>query len=287
LPSPKELAILGQYLKSKDKGLRGLVIISDIHAGSTEALLHPGFLTEKAQPVGQTPIARWMWECWGFANTWLAGVFDPKEYALIVNGDCIEGNHHCTDEIWSVNPRDHAKCAVELLEPLAKRAAKTFMVKGTEIHVGDQENSIGHKIGAEVNPEHGQPFWQRLALDICGVRVSVRHHFPATTRSYLEGSQHSIQLGNATVEAVRAGDRAPQILIGAHRHRTGHFCDGNRLTVVTGAWQGITKHVWKIAPDARPCPSIYALDWRDKGDGELPAVHFRIFNPPTGGSVSV
>lgn len=271
----------------KKPPIRALVIISDLHSGSTESLLHPDFITEKGLPIGQTAIAAWFWECWKIGHSWLSGIVNPKEYALILNGDLIEGNHHGTQEIWSVSTRDHAKAAEELLTEPSRRAAKTFIVRGTECHVNGTENSIAKAIHAEVNPEHGQPNWDHLLLDVCGVRVSVRHHFPATTRSYLEASQHSIQIGNATNEAVRAGDIAPRVLIGAHRHRTGHYCDGNRLTVVTGAWQGLTRHGHKVVPDGRPCPSIYVLDWRDRRDGELPVVHFRHFNPPAAKAVTL
>ena len=267
--------------------IRAAVFISDIHSGSTESILQPGFVTEKNQPIGQTPIAAWFYECWKIGHDWLADLLPEKEYALIINGDCVEGNHHRTTEIWSPDTRNHAKAAKELLRPVAERAAKTYMVKGTACHVGGSENSIAEYIGAEVNPEFDQPYWMRLDANICGCRVSVRHHFPATSRSYLEASQHSIQLGNAVNEAVRVGDVAPQILVGAHRHRTGHFCDGNRLTVITGAWQGLTEHGFKVVPDGRPCPSIYVLDWRDIPDGELPRGHFRRFNPPLNQAVNI
>jgi UDP-2,3-diacylglucosamine pyrophosphatase LpxH len=266
---------------------RALVFISDLHLGSDCSILQPDFLTEKAQPIGQTPLAAWLWNCWQIGHAWLNELLPPQSYGLVINGDCIEGNHHRTTEIWSPDTRNHVKAAKELLKPVADRAGKVFMVKGTECHVNGSENSIAEYLGAEVNPEHGQPFWQNLRLDFCGRRISVRHHFPATSRSYLEASQYSIQLGNAVNEAVRAGDRAPDIIVGAHRHRTGHFIDGNRLAVVTGAWQGLTNHGFKVVPDGVACPSIYVLDSRNVEDGEMPVVHYRRFNPPPAKAVSL
>ena len=274
-------------MRKQTPKIRATVHLSDLHLGSDESILQPGFKTEKAQPIGQTPVAEWFHECWVDAQKWLADLFDPKEYALVINGDCIEGNHHRTTEIWSPDVRNHVKAAKELLKPVASRAGKVFMVRGTECHVAGSENSIAEHLGAERNPEHDQPYWDHLRIDCCGVRMSVRHHFPATSRSYLEASQHSIQLGNAVNEAVRSGGVAPQILVGAHRHRTGHFCDGNRLTVVTGAWQALTRHGHKVVPDGVACPSIYALDWRGVPDGQLPVVHFRRYNPPQPASVSL
>jgi len=270
------------------KSIRALVFISDIHSGSDEAILQPGFVTEKGgEPVGRSPLSAWFYDCWVQGHAWLGELLEPQTYGLVINGDCIEGNHHRTTEIWSPDPRNHAKAAKELLAPVAERAAKRYMVRGTDCHVGGVENSIADFLKAEKNPDHGQPYWDHLRLVACGVPLSVRHHFPATSRSYLEASQHSIQLGNAVNESVRAGWTAPRVVVGAHRHRTGHFCDGNRLTVVTGAWQGLTRHGHKVVPDGIPCPSIYVLDWRDMRDGEMPVVHYRHFNPQPPAAVTL
>jgi hypothetical protein len=266
---------------------RALVFVSDLHLGSDESILQPGFVTEKKQPVGQTPVAAWFYDCWEKGWKWVNDILEPQSYGLVINGDCIEGNHHNTTEIWSPDARNHVKAAKELLAPVAARAAKRYMVRGTDCHVRGSENSVAEFIKAEVNPDVDQPYWDHLRIDACGVRVSVRHHFPATSRSYLEASQHSIQLGNAVNEAVRSGGVAPQVLVGAHRHRTGHFCDGNRVTIVTGAWQALTRHGHKVVPDGIACPSIYIADWRGVPDGELPVIHFRRFNPPQPASTSL
>ena len=260
--------------------IRQLAIISDIHAGSTRALLPPDFVTLAGQPIGQSDFQKWLWSAWLAGHDWLNKLTGADPYALVLNGDLTEGNHHHTKEIVSPENADHSKAAVELLESVAARADKTYVVLGTECHTGIHELGIAKQIGAEINPESGQPFWDRLALKIAGVQISVRHHFPATSRSYLEASQHSIQMGNAIVEATRAGEVPPRILIGAHRHRTGHFSDGKSLSVVTRAWQGLTRHGFKVVPDGRPCPSIYLLDWRNRADEQLPEVHYITFDAP-------
>lgn len=271
----------------KKRSPRVLVIISDIHAGSTKAILPPDFVTLEGQPIGQSASQEWLWAGWVEFKQWLSGIVNPKEYAVVLNGDLIEGNHHGTKEIWSPETGDHAKAAIEILAPVARRAAKTFVVRGTECHVGSAEISIARTLGAEINPEVQQPYWDRLSLDMCGVRVSIRHHFPTTSRVHLEASQHSIQMGNAILEAVRVGETPPRILIGAHRHRPGHWDDGQNMTIVTGAWQTLTRFGFKVVPDGRPCPRVYVLDWRDKEDGELPVVHSFTVKAPEAPAVSI
>lgn len=267
--------------------IRQLVLISDIHAGSTKAILPPGFETLEGQPVGQSEIQKWFWQCWELANGWINQKTDIEPYGLVLNGDLTEGNHHGTKEIWSPEVGDHSKAATEILGPVAARANRTFVIRGTECHTASHEISVARAIGAEVNPDHGQPFWDRLSLDIAGVRVSVRHHFPATSRVHLEASQHSIQLGNAILEAARAGEKPPRIIVGAHRHRPGHWSDGKNMSVVTGAWQALTRHGFKVVPDGRPCPRVYHLDWRNKPDGALPEIDYIDFTAPESGAISI
>lgn len=267
--------------------IRTLIIASDIHAGSTKAILPPDFVTLEGQPIGQSEFQKWLWASWQDANEWIAQKVEPFEYGLVLNGDLTEGNHHNTKEIWSPENGDHAKAAVEVLEMMSARAGKVYVVRGTECHVGSAEISIARSLGAEVNPETNQPYWDRLTLDMCGKRLSIRHHFPATSRVHLEASQHSIQLNNAILEAVRAGEKHPDIIVGAHRHRPGHWSDGKHMSIVTGAWQGLTRHGFKVVPDGRPVPRIYCLDWRNVEDGELPEVSYIDFTAPESGVVAI
>ena len=250
--------------------IRQLVAVSDIHSGSTVSILPPNFVNYEGRVVGRTPLMEWFWEAWEKNAAWVLQKVGDDPAALVINGDLIEGDHHGTKQIWSKDIADHSKAALETLEAFCGCFTKKFMVLGTECHVGMHERSLAADLGCEINPEHKQRYWDRLSLEIAEVPISVRHHFPATSRVHLEASQHSIQLGNARLEALRAGRTPPRIILGAHRHRPGHWSDGEAMSVVTGAWQGITRHGFKVVPDAVPCPRIYHLDWRNKKDGELP-----------------
>ena len=265
-----------------------LAVISDIHCGSIKAILPPNFETLEAQPIGQSSIQKWLWDGFQGSRAWLKEKAAGDPLAKIINGDVTEGNHHGTKEIWSPEVGDHSKAAFEVLAPwVSDTEGPSFMVRGTECHTASHEISVAKKLGCETNPEHGQPYWDRLTLDICGKRVSVRHHFPATSRVHLEASQYSIQLGNAILEAHRAGKRPPDIIIGAHRHRPGHWSDGSGMVVVTGAWQVLTRHGFKVVPDGEPAPRIYHLDWRKVGPGKLPEVSWFGIKAPEAGAVSL
>ncbi len=264
----------------RPRNLELLAIVSDIHAGSVVALMPPEFEVEHGQIVKANALQLWYWRCWFHAQSWLAGIAGKSKFGLIVNGDCIEGDHHRTHEIWSKLPSDHARCAVELLEPFVRMAHKTWFVQGTECHVGLTESHIARELGGEKNPETKRPIFQRLTLDICGQRLVAKHHISTTSRPWLESNALGAELASEQLNAMRNGERMPNIVCAAHRHVAGHVQTGDGLCLVTSAWQGLTTHGHKVVSASRSKPSIYVLDWRGIPDGELPRVHRRVYDTP-------
>lgn len=90
----------------------------------------------------------------------------------------------------------------------------------------------------------------------------------------------SIVLGNARINAIRAGHPPAKVYLRAHRHCGGVFSDGAALLGITGGWQFLTRHGHKVVGDAIPRPSVLVLDWRGRPDGDLPTPHHFFFNPP-------
>ena len=267
--------------------IRMLVALSDIHAGGTTSLLPPGFVLTEGNPIRQNAIQEWLWQCWEDSQRWLAQVAGDSPYGLILNGDIVEGVHHGTKQIIANELRDHIQCAHAILDPVVEKASKVFMVKGTESHTGNCEIDIARHVGAEVNPETGLPIFDRLTIDIAGVRLVARHHIPTAVRSYLEASQFSIQLGVEQQEAIRNNEKPPRILLCAHRHRYGEFKDGFGLCIVSPPWQALTRYGHKVVPQARTKPGMFILDWRGIPDGELPVVHHRLYDAPQPKAISL
>jgi hypothetical protein len=259
------------------KKIKLIVDLSDLHCGSSKALLPPGFVTLEDQPVPQNPIQRWLWPCWLRTQAFIGEVAGDDPFALVINGDIIEGVHHGTKEIISPEVADHRDAAVEVLAPLVKRAAKFFIVRGTECHVNNSEHSIGAQLGAVKNPESKLHVFDRLTLEIMGVRCVFRHHIGTTTRRGLAGTQLSMNLAEEQVEAANNGEPIPRVLCCAHRHKPGAYRDDNGLCVVTPAWQVLTRFGHKVVSQARCKPGVIILDWRNCHEGDLPHVHEKYF----------
>lgn len=222
----------------------------------------------------------WLWMCWIKANEFIEDTVGGKPYALVLNGDLIEGNHHGTKEIWSPEVGDHKLAALKILTPLANAAAKTFVIRGTEVHTNNTETSIADALAAEMNHETGIRSFDRLTLDINGVRNVFRHHIGTTVRRGLAGTQLSANLVEEQVEAVNNGEPIPRVVCCAHRHKFGWYRDDNGICVVSPPWQGLTRFGHKVVSQARTKPGVYILDYEGKQYGELPEVISRTYDTP-------
>lgn len=266
---------------TRRKGIRVVVALGDIHAGSTVALMPPGFRTLEGQEQKPNAIQSWLWECFRDAmDVWLPDVLNGDPFALVLTGDLTEGIHHRTKQVWSADTADHVNAAIEIVEPLSGQAVATYVVKGTECHSGTSETSIGKVLKAEPDPETRNAAWDRLSLTVAGTRCVFQHHISATVRSYLEASGMGIALGNEQLEAAKSGEAIPKVLVSAHRHRYGEFRDATGLSVVTPPWQALNRHGFKVVPSARTRPGLVVLDWRNRKDGELPETHARTYRAP-------
>jgi hypothetical protein len=260
---------------------RLLAVVSDLHCGSVTGLLPPDFTTVEGNTIGLSEVQRFLWASWLDATQrWLPGVLGSDPWNLIVNGDVIEGVHHGTKQVISPDTKDHTAAAIAVLRPLVEKARRTYMIRGTECHTGNAEVTVGEALATAINRETGKPFWDRLTLDICGVRCVFRHHIGTSVRSYTSDTQLGIARSEEIVEAVKNGEPHPRVIGCAHRHKWGRAEDDESLCVVSPPWQMLTRFGHKVVSQSRTKPGIYVLDWRGLDDGELPRVHRILYRAP-------
>lgn len=265
---------------AKGSSIKTLVVVSDIHAGSTSGLLPANFETLEGNAVKQNKFQAWLWSQWETRVSETLEKIGSSPFAVVLNGDALEGVHHGGHQIISTDATDHVRAAEQVLEPLIARASQKFVVYGTECHTATRENSLGKSIGAEKCDETNAFAWDHLPLTVHGCLNSFRHHVGTTARVYLESSQYSIAAVNERMEAARAGWPIPKMVWRAHRHRGGKWDDGVWGMCVTGGWQGITRHGHKAVPGAIPMPSIALADWRGRSFGSLPQITNEPCLPP-------
>lgn len=254
-----------------------LVVVSDLHAGSDVGLLPETASLHSGNTVGfgTNHAQRWLWESWTSGQKQVRMIAGKSPYVLLVNGDATEGIHHHNADVVASKIEDHTNMAIDCLRGLAARADRTLVTQGTECHTKGMEDVLAQKLGAQ-----GDLAKSKWIFRMHGVLCDATHHVGVTSRKYLEAGLLSIAIANAREQSSRAGHEVARVFLRAHRHCGGHYSDGESLICVSGGWQFLTRHGYKVVPDAVPRPSIMILDWRGLPEGSLPAVHPIVFNPP-------
>jgi hypothetical protein len=193
-----------------------------------------------------------MWRNWKLYVAKVHGTAAQHDAHIIavVNGDIIEGVHHRTSQLHTVNTNEHRRIAYAALEPLIKLSEQVYIVRGTPSHTGPSgkhEEAFGEDIGAVMDDNRHS--WWHLPLDVNGVRFDISHHgrmgrLPHTKPNALNG------LAIATIaEYSMSGDKPPHVVIRSHLHQ---FADSGlnypTRVIATPGWQLITGYVHKVAP---------------------------------------
>lgn len=257
---------------------RLLIVVSDIHCGSNVGLAAPETKTKSGNVIsfGDNLCQQWLWEKWCEGVERVKNIIGKDKAVLLVNGDATEGVHHSNSaDVIAALIETHTEMAEECLRPFSAMCSSTLVTLGTECHTKHMEDTLAEKLGAV-----GKKARDKWHFSIHGCEIDAAHHMPTTSRAYLEASHLSICMGNARQNYLRAGHSVPKVYLRGHRHCGGHYSDGAGLFGVTGAWQFLTRHGHKVVTDSIPRPSILVLDWRDRSEGDLPAVHDITFNPP-------
>ena len=261
-------------IKSKAKLI---LTVSDLHVGSTVGLWPKDFVCSEGHPIGQNNFQKWLWKCWVDMQPWAAKIIGKDPFELVINGDLVDGIHHKTVQVMSPNVGDQTSAVLDILRPFTKGAAGVHVIKGTECHSRGDEIHIGAALGASRDPVTHQNAWDMLDIEVNGTLYNFAHHISTAVRPYLEAGGHSIALGSLTMSRARTKKRVPDVMVRAHRHRHGVWNDGNQISAVCGAWQGLTRYGFKVVPDAIPQPSCIIFDARNTDKGELPLIHQRVY----------
>lgn len=242
-----------------------------------------GFTTAEGNEIGLNSVQEFLADCWDDFEGWALGQLAGSNYALVLNGDLIDGDHHGTKQIWSKGIQDQVAACVLLLSKLTQRASKVYVVRGTESHTNDSENSIAKALRAEKNPSNTRGdlhVFDRLHLTVNGCRCVWSHHIATSVRSNGEASALSSVLTEEFVQAARNGHQPRQFIGRAHRHKFGVFSNGRGTVAVSPPWQMLTRFGHKVVPEARTQPGGYILDWSGKPLGALPDVIDRTYDAP-------
>ena len=147
---------------------------------------------------------------------WVPQQTKGKPFAVVHNGDVIEGVHHNATTQISHNIEDQSNLAVKVLTPIVKKCGgRYYSIRGTPSHVGQssvEEERVAKRLGAIPNKDgqHSRyDLWKRVGKHL----VHFLHHVGTTSSSAHESSAVNAELSAEFYEACRWGKEKPSIIV--------------------------------------------------------------------------
>lgn len=201
------------------------------------------------------PTQQFMWHHWRkFWDEWVPHVTKGEPFAVVHNGDVVEGVVKQSTTPISGNLGDQAEIAYQVLAPVVDACqGRFYQIRGTEAHTGKsavEEEKLAKRLGAIPN-QNGQYSRYEMSKRVGDGLVHLAHHIGVTSSSQHESAAVNAELVKMYVEASRWGNEPVDMCIRSHRHRyievmiavnrpdLGQFAHNQRArAVVTPAWQG-------------------------------------------------
>jgi len=258
-----------------------VVCISDTHIGCKLALMSPaGAVLDEGNTVLPSAFQLRMWEHWRyFWDEWVPMATHGEPFAVVHNGDAIDGVHHQGTTQWSQCLADQRTHAELILGPVvAACEGRYYHIRGTEAHVGKsatEEEQLAKSLGAVRSRDGHYARWD-LWKTFGDHLLNFSHHIGTTSSAQAETTALTGELASAFTEAGQWGHRPPSVIVRSHRHRQSEIrlpaSWGYATVLVTPAWQGKTPYVHRLKQGRTGTPQVGGSLIRI-GDEELHTRH--------------
>lgn len=237
----------------KDKILN-VIVFSDTHCGCQVGLMPPVIHLAHGPTVRQSRFQRAIWERWlYFWDEWVPRVTRGEPYAVVFNGDALDGRHHGSTHQVTHDLSDQANIAYECLAPIMDKCqGRFYYVSGTPVHGGEaaeDEERLAQRLGVIGAPGSKRSTHFELFMKVGSALCHITHHIGVTSSMAYEGTALTKEATEFYAESARDGEPAPDIIVRSHRHR--HFevrfptHKEYGYCVVTAGWQLKTPWLFK------------------------------------------
>jgi hypothetical protein len=233
-----------------------LVVVSDTHFGCGVAICPPeGARLDDGGTYKPSKLQQKIWGWWAeFWEEFVPESTRGEPYAVVHNGDAIDGVHHQSTTQFTQNLEDQSELGYQVLKSVVELCeGRYYHIRGTEAHVGKsarEEERLAKRLGAVPNQD-GQHARYDLWIQVGEKIVHLLHHVGTTSSQAYESTALHKEFTESLLEAARWGYAPPSAIVRSHRHRsfeTGCGAKGGRaFAAVTAGWQGKTPFAWKIA----------------------------------------
>ena len=256
--------------------INNLIVISDTHCGCQLGLMPPEFRLRHGPLVRHSRFQRVIWNCWqSFWTKWVPRVTRGEPYAVVHNGDVMDGRHHNSTSQISQDIADQANIAYECLAPVVDGCqGRFYVIGGTAVHAGEaaeNEETLAERLGA-VKSDSGNSTRFELYMKVGSALVHLSHHIGVTSSMSYEGTALTKEYVEFCSESARWDRPIPDIVVRSHRHR--HFecrvptSRGYGVIFVTAGWQLKTPYLYRV-PGGRVTTPMLGGSLIRQGDEEF------------------
>ena len=263
--TPAKRKRLLSVVRTSARDVRNIIVFSDTHVGCRLGLCHPdGADLDNGGKYMPSKLQGKVWSIWeDFWRTWVPTVTRGEPFAVVCNGDCVDGVHHGSTTQWSHDLEDQGAHACKILAPIVEACeGRYYHIRGTEAHVGQSgvdENRIAKTLGAIPNSDGQHARWE-LWKKMGNGLIHFSHHIGTTSSAAHETSAVNAELSALFNESGRWGHSPPHVLARSHRHRNSEIRLpakwGYATAFVTAAWQLRTPFCFKVAGARVTTPQI-------------------------------
>lgn len=236
------------------------LIISDTHINSTVSLCPPVTNLDDGDTHHASTWQRQLWDSWLEMAEVVQSRLNGRPLTLILNGDLCElDTKQRSSQLISRNESFVLGLVAETLAPFVGIADKTYVVRGTEAHVGSFEEKIADDITNHVDdPSRKTASWWHVRRIFEGKRMDITHHIQGNTETSV------LNLGKKImIAAIRRGETLPDYVIRSHVHRvfdSGRTYGGMRV-MTTPCFTGLNAYTYRIgAENEHPQIGMLYLD---------------------------
>jgi hypothetical protein len=237
------------------------VVMSDMHSGSNYALfLDREWKGDKENTHKPTNWQSKIRKHFDDFSAEVKKVRQNKKVILVHNGDALDGDHHHSGDVCTLNELDQADIHIEIMQDFQKkigwqRGDEIYYTRGTQTHVHSMENYIGK----EVNAVSDGDFFVHdfLELNTNGTINWFAHHGPSRGNGANEGNAMRNWLRNIQQESIKDGKPVPDNVWTSHIHYPTYssYVWRERMKfktihgMITPSWQMKTAFGWQVASE--------------------------------------
>lgn len=269
-------------MRKKSPKIANLITVSDLHIGDEMGLCRPdGATMDNGAAYTPPAVVQKMWSWWEeFWGEWVPEVCHGEPFAVVCNGDALDGRHHGSVHQWTQDMATQVREAEAILKPVVEACeGRYYHIRGTEAHAGvsgEWEELLATGLEAipnEIGQRARYEMWARVGRGL----AHITHHVGTAGSMHYESTALMRELTEAYVEAGRWNNEPPDWVCRSHRHRNAEVRvqthKGFATVYTTPAWQLKTPFAYKVAGARQSAPQIGGSMMRC-GDADLYTRHF-------------